>query len=43
MNVTDEEEQVAFMAECKKTCMFVESIKIRNAIKKGGGGDTSFV
>lgn len=36
MNVTDEEEQVAFMAECKENCRFIESIEISNVGKKGG-------
>lgn len=34
MNVTDEEEQVAFMAECRKNCIFIESIEISNADKR---------
>lgn len=35
MNVTDEEEQMAFMDECKEKCMFIESIEISNFDKLG--------
>lgn len=36
MNVTDEEEEVAFMAECKENCMFIESIEISNVDRRRG-------
>lgn len=42
MNVTDEEEQMAFMDECKENCVFIESTEISNVDKKEERGFVHF-